>query len=360
MVLEGSKEEGAVRRLDASWGLALLLLAELGCSPVASPGVGTRPAIGNAPAVAAGAARPEPGEDPKTLLEDIDRAKDAYALPELYAKSRRFLALFPGHEAADDVRYDLALQLVSENLLTPDTSEAEEARALLDVLSTGAHNESLRFDASLVRLKFAKRELREKLTEALLAAFPKHPDLTQVYQWWVQVALEDGETKIAAKWAERVLAAGELGEIEGLYRDVLTRAALLGRALPKAEPLLRTAGKVVVVDFFASWCEPCVAELPRLRALHEKKKALGLSIVSVSLDEDPRAFSSFMAREKLPWTVVRSPRGSGGLADACAVSDLPTYVVLDRAGHVRATDLRRESFYALVDALLEIPPTRRR
>ena len=336
--------------------LGLVVALGLGCKPGAAVVDGAPRALGDPAPVMV----PQPAADATRLLEEITRAKDAQMRSELYEKSRRFLALFPEHPSADDVRYDLALELVAEHLRELEAPEADEARALLDAVATNARRESLRFDAALVRLKVAKPADRTQMTAAILSAFPNHPDLDQVYEWWVQAALEEGDTVTAGRFAEDLLGGGDLGELEGFYRDVITRARLIGHALPRAESLHPSTGKVVVLDFFASWCEPCLVELPRLKALYESKKARGLAIVSVSLDEDPRALAAFVARERLPWTVMRSPRGAGGLADLCAVSDLPTYVVLDRQGIVRATDLRRERFEALVESLLERPAPSRR
>ena len=60
-------------------------------------------------------------------------------------------------------------------------------------------------------------------------------------------------------------------------------------------------GKVVLIDFWATWCGPCRAELPNVRETYQRFKDKGLVIVSVSLDTDAAKFKSFVADNKMTW-----------------------------------------------------------
>ena len=113
-------------------------------------------------------------------------------------------------------------------------------------------------------------------------------------------------------------------------------------------------GKVVLLDFWATWCAPCLAELPRLRRLHEELGASGLVIVGVSLDGiEPRRFASWTRRNGVSWPQVRDGRSyNGALARAFSVEELPATVLFDRDGRLAARDLRGERLEAAIRALL--------
>src|SRR5882757_10240711 len=63
-------------------------------------------------------------------------------------------------------------------------------------------------------------------------------------------------------------------------------------------------GQYVLVDFWASWCMPCRAEIPHLKDLYAQYHAAGLEIVSVSIDAHPEAWKRGMGQEQMPWKQV--------------------------------------------------------
>jgi thiol-disulfide isomerase/thioredoxin len=113
-------------------------------------------------------------------------------------------------------------------------------------------------------------------------------------------------------------------------------------------------GKVVLLDFWATWCAPCLVELPRLRRLHGELGASGLVIVGVSLDAtEPRRFASWTRRHDITWPQVRDGRGyNGALARAFDVEELPSTALFDRDGRLAARDLRGEPLEAAIRRLL--------
>ena len=104
---------------------------------------------------------------------------------------------------------------------------------------------------------------------------------------------------------------------------------LAGHAVSLAE----LKGRVVVVDFWASWCAPCREELPVLEALYRKYREQGLVIVGVGLDKDPKNLTKFLRASPLTFTVVHD--AAGAVADRYSPPKMPSSYLIDRKGIVR-------------------------
>ena len=90
-------------------------------------------------------------------------------------------------------------------------------------------------------------------------------------------------------------------------------------------------GRVVVLNFWATWCAPCVAEMPSLLDLHHDQP--NLAIVAVSIDEDPEAYTRFVARRHIDLITVRDPAKSA--AKLFHTDMWPETYVIDRQGVIR-------------------------
>ena len=92
-------------------------------------------------------------------------------------------------------------------------------------------------------------------------------------------------------------------------------------------------GRVVLVNFWATWCGPCKVEMPHLNRLHEKYRASGFVLLGVNIDDDPRQASALATRMGLKFPVLLDTDKS--VTRRYALDSMPGTVLIDRDGKVR-------------------------
>jgi thiol-disulfide isomerase/thioredoxin len=121
------------------------------------------------------------------------------------------------------------------------------------------------------------------------------------------------------------------------------------------QALAQFRGKPLVVNFWASWCGPCIAEMPALSALHKKYAAKGINFVGIAVDTVPNV-QGFVHRVNVNYPLVIAGFGGGDLARQFGDEQgaLPFTVVIDGSGKVRSTTLgqvKPEKLAQTLDAL---------
>jgi len=92
-------------------------------------------------------------------------------------------------------------------------------------------------------------------------------------------------------------------------------------------------GKVVVVDFWASWCEPCKKEVPALNALYKKYLKKGVMIVGVNVDDEESTAKDFLKENHVDFPLFHDDGKK--LAGQCDLSTMPSSFVIDKKGVIR-------------------------
>lgn len=110
-------------------------------------------------------------------------------------------------------------------------------------------------------------------------------------------------------------------------------------------------GSILVLDFWASWCGPCRAEIQNLKKDYKEFEAKGVAFLSVSIDKDEGAWHKALQEERMPWTQVIAPKAGKDIMKQYQFSGIPYIVVLDKDGRIVAKNLRGE---ALTDKLKEL------
>ena len=110
--------------------------------------------------------------------------------------------------------------------------------------------------------------------------------------------------------------------------------------------------KVVVVDFWATWCGPCRKEMPNVKALYEKMNAKGFEVVGVALDDDTEAVVEYVEQEEIPWQNIVGQKAKE-LAQKYGVKGIPTMMLVDRKGNVLAVANRVGQFESQIKKQFE-------
>ena len=110
--------------------------------------------------------------------------------------------------------------------------------------------------------------------------------------------------------------------------------------------------KAVLIDFWATWCPPCVDEIPTIKRIAETYRNQGLEVVGVSLDREEKALRDFVKREKLSYVQVFEKEKARAITKSYGVWGIPSVFLIDKNGVINALKLRGNRTEAAVKALL--------
>lgn len=113
-------------------------------------------------------------------------------------------------------------------------------------------------------------------------------------------------------------------------------------------------GKVVLIDFWATWCAPCIAELPTIKAAHKELSPLGFEVLGVSLDDNQKRLDTMIKAKEMDWLHhYDGKKWKNELAEKFNVRSIPASFLIDRKGVVRAVNLRGAEVAVMAKKLVE-------
>lgn len=340
---------------------------------------------------------PLPKGTPEELMAFVEKLKQVNPRPSSREEMMRYLGevakvqvqaadqILSQIKPSDDL-YDDAAKLKLESLMMlgrmGDEKAAADMATFAQTLINSPSPELAKEAKRLVLVSEAQQmfatgtldrgpELVQK-TAAILAADPNDPQsaglamqlagaLEQMPggESLAQAAYKAFGPILATSTNERVRAMGDS------FAGTLRRLSLPGHPMEITGTLLNgkpfdqksLVGKVVLIDFWATWCGPCVAEIPNVLQQYEKYHDKGFEVIGISLDQDREALEKFVAEQKVPWPILfEKPEGDGWqhpLSTFYGISGIPTVILIGRDGNVITLNARGEKLGQQLDLLFQ-------
>lgn len=276
-------------------------------------------------------------------------------------KAREFYKKYPADARAEEARQQeyrllsVAVQLGATNRLKD--VQALEADRLKDPNLDEDSRLELRMQQvqrSMAATKDAKPAERltelEKTARTLQKEFPKRPEIQMLLLSTAEGWLSENRVENARALAKEVAGAESTPEIKEGAEDLLKKMERLNKplnlkfkAVDGREVDVQTMkGKVVLVDFWATWCGPCIKELPNVKAAYERLHTKGFEIVGISFDQDQDKLVSMIEREKMPWPQHFESGGQNKFGQEFGITGIPTMWLVDKKGNLRDLNARED------------------
>jgi thiol-disulfide isomerase/thioredoxin len=172
-----------------------------------------------------------------------------------------------------------------------------------------------------------------------------------------------GKTTDASKWYKELVKSHPNSNQAQRGKGAIARLGMTGKPLdlsgtrygsPGTLDIKAFKGKVTLVIFWASWCQPHTDDLPQLQKMYADFKAQGFEIIGVNLDSEEQTIRPYLQQHRVAWPQIFEPGGlESRLAEAYGIFSLPTMFLVDRAGVVQSRGTSVEELKDQLPKLLE-------
>ena len=278
----------------------------------------------------------------KALYKKLASKKQPEELDVLVEKTTDFVTSFPDYKRIDEVYYYLGNGLVR-------LDKVEEGIKIFEKLIE-KHAETRYVQPSLLELGMAYDQLKKyDKADEIYTKLIEHPKFgSRSYAKQAKIYLEMDRSKRTGKIPQpQNTTSVRPSEWIGKPAPEFQVKDLKGEELS----LEKYKGHIVLLDFWATWCGPCIAELPNVKKTYQKYKDQKFQIIGISLDRSQQPLETFIEKEELGW--VHYWDQDGQIANQYKVTGIPSMFLLDGQGVIQKAGLRGHALGTAVAELVE-------